>query len=253
MIKDTSAHSPASITRKIDPDVARAILPATLVGHVIPSLLMGILPMTFTGVSRSRFAPQSIVCRAFLYSPLTVPILTYGLATLRRWNRESANENAPAHQRIEDHEADESYTVGGRINAVVLKEAYSDLFSVQAAGHVLAVASLGLQAWRKLPELGINPGAGVLTKASAMLGWILEPMSFTRFEILPLYAAATASFGLYVIWEVRRKGYTTTRDASKAAVGFVAGNILVGPGASYAGLWMWREDVLGKVRSLLYR
>lgn len=237
---------PATSSRKIDPDVARAVLPATVVGHVVPSLLMGVLPMTFTDVSRSAFSPQSIVCHAFLYSPLTVPVLTYGLVAVKRWSRARANPRAPAGLRKAPHEVDESYAVGGKLNTSVLREAYSDLFFVQAAGHVVAVASLAAQAWTlwgKLAEMA--PGATALTKARAVLGWLLEPMGFTRFQLLSLSAAATATLGLYTVWDLRRRGYTTSREAKRAAAGFVVGNVLVGPGASYAGLWMWREGVLG--------
>lgn len=235
-------------SRRIDPDVARAVLPATLLGHVVPSLLMSVLPMTFTEVSRSVYGLQSIVCHAFLYSPYTVPVLTYGIVAFRKWARYRANLRAPAGQRRALHEVDEGYTVGGRLNTAVLKEDYSDLFSVQAAGHVLALASLAAQSWgmwEKLTEA--VPGASVLSRAKAVLGWILRPMDFTRFELLSLYVAATTSLGLYTVWDLRRRGYTTSREAKKAAAGFVVGNALVGPGASYAGLWMWREGVLAQL------
>lgn len=237
---------PAMSSRKVDRDVARAVLPATLVGHVVPSVLMGVLPMTFTDVSRSTVSPQSIVCHAFLYAPLTVPVLTYGLIAVRRWARARANLRAPAAERKAPHEVDESYTVGGKPDTSVLREAYSDLLAVQAAGHVVAVASLAAQGWAYLAELPA-PGATTtaLAKAQVVLGWLLAPMGFTRFRLLSLSAAATATLGLYAVWDLRRRGYTTSREAKRAAAGFVVGHVLVGPGASYAGLWMWREGVLG--------
>lgn len=257
-LRDEHQGTPA---RKIDPDVAQAVLPATLLAHVVPTLLMGVLPMTFTDVSRAPYGLQSLVCHAFLYSPFTVPALTYGLVSLRKWTRYRANLRASpgqrrlySHELIDDDDDDNNnnnindgnyYTVGGRRSIAGLKNAYTDLVSVQAAGHVLAVATLGIQAWRMWEKLAAAvPGASLVAKAQATLQWVLRPMDFTRFELLGLYVAATTSMGLYTVWDLRRRGYATTRAAGTAAAGLVLGQVLVGPGASYAGLWMWREGVL---------
>lgn len=243
-------EDPKTASQKIDPDVARAILPATLIGHVVPSLLMSALPMTFTEVSRSPYGLQWLVCHAFLFSPITVPILTYSIATAKRWYRDTAELRAPAGQREKRDESDESCTVGGRLKTPILKEAYWSVFSIQAVGQILAAASLASQSWSlwgNLSKMALNqPNA--LAKAQAVLKWVLEPMSFTCFEMLSLYAAATATFGLYTVWDLRRRGYTTSRQAKRVAVGYLAGNILVGPGASYAGLWMWRECVMASLQ-----
>lgn len=248
---DDDRTGPSSSSRKVDPDVVRAVLPATLAGHVVPALLMGYVlgpTMTFTNVARSPYSPQSIACHAFLWSPLTVPVLAYGLAAVRRWSRERANLRAPSGARKARHEMDESYTIGGKPDISALRAAYTDLVSIQAAGHVVAVASLAAQAWALWGQLTeMAPDATALTKAKAVLNWVLEPMSFTRPELLALSAAAMATFGLYTAWDLRRRGYTTSREAKRAAAGFVVGQVLIGPGASYAGLWRWREGVLAQL------
>lgn len=232
------AETPGTAARAVDPDIARAVLPATLLGHVVPSLLMGALRMTFTEVSRAPFTLQSIACHAFLYAPITVPLMTYGFAAAVRRRRRARTQKGD----------DTTSCSSPSSTAAVLREAYSDLVTVQAAGHLLTVASLAARAWAlwdTTTRQGRRPPLPwAEDNKTPVWDWVQAPLSFVRFELLALYTAATTAMGLYTVWDLRRRGYTTGREARRAAVRFVAGHVVVGPGASYAALWRWREGVL---------
>ncbi|KAJ6481201.1 FAD binding domain-containing protein [Mycena vitilis] len=58
-----------------------------------------------------------------------------------------------------------------------------------------------------------------------------------------LYALTTALWSLYSVYELRRTGWATTKRAGLAAAAVLAGQVLVGPVATYAALWYWREGV----------
>lgn len=122
----------------------------------------------------------------------------------------------------------------------VLRGAYGVAFWAALLVHVAVVAFVALT---DLPTVNFwNVFAGV---PSPLVAW----SAGTREEGLFLFvkydfafaAGAILLWGLYSVWEVRRAGFTTTREAVAAAVAVVVGQVLVGPGATYAGLWWWRE------------
>ncbi|TQN68038.1 FAD-dependent monooxygenase andE [Colletotrichum shisoi] len=118
-----------------------------------------------------------------------------------------------------------------------LRIGYALCFSATATLHVAAVAYARLSPSVSLVEAFL----GLPTVASMGLGNDL--VGFWKYDML-LCFAAVAVWCLYSVYELRRLGYVTTRAAIGAAVLTVAGHVLVGPGATYAALWAWREDVV---------
>jgi len=49
---------------------------------------------------------------------------------------------------------------------------------------------------------------------------------------------------LYTIWDLGALGYVASAQAWKVALCAIVGQVILGPGAAYAGLWWWRENVL---------
>jgi hypothetical protein len=49
---------------------------------------------------------------------------------------------------------------------------------------------------------------------------------------------------LYTVFEMRHLGYVRTREAMVAAIGVSILLLALGPGAMYAGVWYWRENVI---------
>ena len=73
-----------------------------------------------------------------------------------------------------------------------------------------------------------------------------KSINLTKFFPADLAIAFTTWLigNIYSIWDLRCFGYIKTRDGVICALSVVAGQILVGPGASWAGLWHWREGVI---------
>ncbi|ORY54546.1 uncharacterized protein BCR38DRAFT_453412 [Pseudomassariella vexata] len=53
-----------------------------------------------------------------------------------------------------------------------------------------------------------------------------------------------ASHNLNPVWELWCQGYITTSRALRAASAVVLGQLFVGSGATWVGLWRWREDII---------
>lgn len=71
-------------------------------------------------------------------------------------------------------------------------------------------------------------------------------MAFLQYD-MAVSAAALIAYELFSVWKLRQMGYVTTRCAALAALGVAAGQLTIGPGATWAALWSWRENVLANV------
>lgn len=231
--------------RRVDPDVARAVLPATILGHVLPAALMSVLPMTATEVSRSYFTLQSVVCHLFYLSPVTVSALTMAGSRAIKWFR----GKFPSDKEPVDDDGEEAAGRGAaeRKHACeipALKTAYTVAFGLQALKH-LSTATWVVRSYHS--ALSGLPGLSLVTGAlERLLGGPSDAV--VSAEPLMAYKVATAIFGLYTVWDLRRRGYTTSAEAVGAAITFYGMQDTCGAGAAYVGLWYWRESVLGKLR-----
>lgn len=227
--------------RRVAPEATEAVLPATLVAYVLPAALMAVLPLTATEVSRSTFAPQSLVSCAFFLAPVTVPLLTTAISKAMRWSARRRGRRGPRAQEAEirTKAAAVESCDGSSPGPPRLRTAYAAALAIQAAQHIYAVA----RTYLLLPST-----TGQRSLAAALGGLLARPSAPGRggCASTALYAGATLGFGLYTAWEMRRRGHATGREAGGAALGVVAGLGLLGPGATYAGLWWWREGVLAR-------
>lgn len=227
---------------EVDPDAAAAVLPATLLGHVLPVALMGLLPMTATEVSRSSFGLQSIACHLFYVSPIAVSFLTILGAKAIRFVRErrgsglsTGEEEAVAAEASEQPDAE----------VPALKTAYAVAFGLQAIKHLSTVPWV-LQCYENITSRLSRSAAVSAVRASKTLERGLSDAMAT--EPLPYYKLATGIVGLYEVWDLRRRGYVTTRESIQAAVIFGGALHFCGVGAGYAGLWYWRENIRDRLR-----
>jgi hypothetical protein len=151
---------------------------------------------------------------------------------LRRWEHR--------HRSPEEHEAEFKRYEKGDVPR--LQNAYMYAFAVQSTVHIATMA----YAWT-------HPGMSIV-KAFFELpnpfqaDWNIASVSQQVATCLR-YDTVTALAGylggnLYSVWDLRRLGYINTRSALNAALGVVAGQFLVGPGATWAALWSWREGVI---------
>lgn len=122
------------------------------------------------------------------------------------------------------------YTIS---NVPILQFAYSFAFAIQATAY-LAALSYGCFHLTMLTS-------GVSSVESEGTPGVFK--SFLRSDVV-LTTATMTIHNLYAVWDLRRSGYTTTRDAFRASLSILLGQVVVGPGATSAGLWSWRESVI---------
>ena len=232
---------------RIAPTVAKSVLPVTLLAYALPGALMALLPLTATEVSRSTLTSQSMVAYTFFFAPVTVPLLTTAVSKALAWfNRRHASKTGITDKKTRAiGESRDKPSIGHSTGVFALRVAYAASFAIQAAQHTYTLAGAFILSSTGHPSLG-----------AVLRSLFTEPVvPGHKYSSIALYAGATLGFGLYTAWDLRRRGYTTGRETSKAALGVVAGQVLFGPGATYAGLWWWREGVLATYvqRSGVYR
>lgn len=230
--------------RKVDPLASMAVFPATIIGHVLPSILMDTLPLTATEVSRSYFTLQSIVCYAFYLSPITVSVLTTGFSAVVKWlRRKWKTKSAPVKEATNVQAAQTGFDLP------ILKTAYSMMLAVQTFQHLSGVVEPLHMMYETMAPFSWPDRFTLLMNArpssiSYLFGMEQGP-SFSIARSLTLFTFSTAAFLLYTVWDLRRRGYITNREAVKAVLGLSAAPIA--PGAAYVGLWLWREKILYRV------
>ncbi|KAK3370536.1 FAD binding domain protein [Podospora didyma] len=115
-------------------------------------------------------------------------------------------------------------------DAPQLRAAYSYFFTMQAGAHIAAVAYFYLYA----------SGQRDLWSSIQSVLEALPPSAWI----------GMAGHCLYSVWELRRLGFVTTREAAQAALAVILGQALVGSGAVWAATWVWREAAIAKMSTL---
>ncbi|KAG8166039.1 hypothetical protein KVR01_004591 [Diaporthe batatas] len=225
--------------RMIPSEAAKAVLPATLLCYVLPGALVSLVPLTATGVSLSHFNIESSSITAFFVAPLIVPCLTQMVSAVTRLAKRKAGKGGPRRKATPGDKMTHQTQAALDVSRS-LRTAYAVSFAMQATQHLYTIVSSLIRAPRGQRSV------------VAVLSNLLTHQAIPRqmYSSLALYSAATLGFGLYTVWELRRRGLVSDKDAKKSAAGVIAGQVLFGPGATYAGLWWWRHGVLYKTRQL---
>ncbi|OTA87927.1 hypothetical protein M434DRAFT_80753 [Hypoxylon sp. CO27-5] len=213
--------------RALPVNVARALLPAISLGFVIPTIFVFI-------PGPSARAWQHWLALWQFAPPLFNVLTNVFSAGITRWQR--------GNKSVAEYEEEHDMDCHKKEEVPILKSVYTYAFAVQATAHVSTL----LYAWAH-PGISIAKTFFGLPNPFAP-NWNLPTLgakiaTFFKYDM----ALATVSFvssNLYSIWDLRRLGYIGTREAAKVALSVIAGQFLVGSGATWAGLWYWREDKL---------
>ncbi|KAF9871350.1 FAD binding domain protein [Colletotrichum karsti] len=196
--------------RAIPSNVAKALLPALCLGYVIPTALM-FLP------HEDRITQQNVI--AFCQpSPLYVSILVWVFSKVlsSQWPTKSLD-----------------WEIFGKKDLPFLQSGYAFCFFVTAVTHLCT-----------LLYAGFSPSVSVSQAFFSLPGFeAIDLSAFFKYDMI-LCFGSVAVWLLYSAFELRRLGYVTTGTALKAAGIALTSGVLVGPGATYAGFWAWRESVI---------
>lgn len=198
---------------------------------------MSTLPLTATEVSRSYFTLQSVVCYAFYFSPITVSLLTKGIAVGVKWLRRKWNSSSTP--------VEETTNAQDTQISPALKRSFSMMLAFQTAQHLYFAAEALRVLLKALAPFSLHDRIALLVNArSDFVSSFLEAEQGPAQAIgssLTLFMSSTLAFLLYTVWDLRRRGYVTNREAVKACLCLSATPIA--PGAAYAGFWLWRENM----------
>jgi hypothetical protein len=223
----SSFDSPAG--RSVPTEVAKSLVPAITLAYLVPTILM-IIP-----TSNTR-AWQSLVAFWQITPPLVSVATSIFSVALKKWRRhiETTENSDQTSEGVLDRYKDKDVTI--------LKSVYQYAFAVQATVHIATLLYSYLN-----PDISIaktffdlpNP-----LKDNWNLTGVADKISvFFKFDFA-IAMSSIIAHNLYTIWDMRRSGFSTTRQSIKAAVAVAIGQVLVGPGATWAGLWSWRESTI---------
>ncbi|KAK6955988.1 hypothetical protein Daesc_003635 [Daldinia eschscholtzii] len=213
--------------RPVPVSVAKSLVPAVTLGYVLPTIL-ALAPVP----SFRRW--QNLLAFWQFAPPLFNVLTSVFSAGLERWQR--------GRKSVAEYEEEHRLDCYKKEDVPILKSVYTYAFAVQATAHIAT-----------LSYASMHPGVSIVRTFFGLPNpfapsWNLpdifaEVATFFRYDM----AVAVASFvsnNLYSIWDLRRLGYIKTTEAIKAAAAVIAGQFLVGSGATWAGLWYWREEKL---------
>lgn len=221
-----TGDEPLDMAENIDLDVARSVLPATVLGYMLPMMVVHSLRSPSITCSTASSGLYSWVLRGYAWAPLIVSGLTIGISvgikSCRRYlNGNAVNEKAAA---TPEHERQTTKT-----KVQLLKASYATAFVFQAIQHLVSPTQIFPYTTPALHQTEFH-----IVRPAQSLAW---------------YQLSTLAYGLHTVCDLRRRGYVTTSEAMGAAMGFVVGSLGLGVGAGYAGLWCWREWVLERLVS----
>ncbi|EKG11619.1 hypothetical protein MPH_11112 [Macrophomina phaseolina MS6] len=202
--------------RPIHSSVAKALLPALLIGFVLPTALM-FLPYDDPST-------HQIFVALWQPFPLYVAMLTATISALIRY--------------LSPTEALDT-EMFDRKDLAPLSAAYAFAFCTTAATHLCTLVYLASSSTLSVASAFFNlqpPGLPVTHPGKSVF-------AFFKWDMVLCFAAVFV-WCLYSVFELRRVGYITTKQAVVAAVVTAVAQVVVGPGAAYVGLWAWREGVI---------
>jgi hypothetical protein len=229
--------------RFIQPEVARALIPALTLGYIVPTIL-ALVPTSNTRVWQNWIALWQL-------APLLFSVLTLGFSKALRPlkqqrqhpNRQPSETDAKSNEDPDVRES-EAFDQYKSADVPILQSVYMYAFTVQATAHI---ATLVYSYSAGLPLSTTFFGLPNVFEKSWELGDISSQVAmFFKFDQVFATAAILAS-QLYSVWDLRRLGYIKTRDALKAAGGVILGQGLLGSGATWAGLWYWKEKIMSSL------
>ncbi|KAJ6489681.1 FAD binding domain-containing protein [Mycena vitilis] len=194
-----------AVGRPVPLAVAQTILPAAFLGYLVPIILAATAAVGPS--SSSSFASAS-----FWQSTLPVLLAFHAYAAKRL---------------LEYYTPPDAFDMYKNADVGPLRDAYRAAFALAFFAH----ANTFYAYYPLLDTLHALP-ALLLQNSRANPDFAL-------------FALTTALWSLYSVYELRRTGWATTGQAARAAAAVLAGQVLVGPVATYAGLWFWREGVWG--------
>ena len=209
-----------SMGPKISTSVAKAILPANIFGIVLPTIVM------FTGVLLGKEHLPYVI---FTWSNASI------LVSALIWFL------SKHYERVDNPTHDPKWDESSRDDLPHLATTYKVSFILSALTHIAITICTAISSdpGVTFPRL-LLPNYDPLAGTSQEDIFHAHSFKFLKWD-LNWTVAGTVWWGVYNIYELRRRGLITTREFWYALAGFIAAHPIVGSGAALMGLWAWRE------------
>ncbi|KAL3489582.1 hypothetical protein BJX62DRAFT_226497 [Aspergillus germanicus] len=211
---------------------AQCLIPAITIAFLIPTV-MALVPSSNTRAWHGWNGIWQIA------PPLFNILLALSSAVLKRWR---TYHHSPSKK---SQEGERDSLPGQRDLLPTLKTVYTYAFQIQATAHIASIA----YAYHR-PDITITGTFFALPSPfsdSWNLSSVAEAMAALLRWDMVLAVTAFLSSNIYSIWDLRHLGYVRTREDLNAAMLVLAGQVIVGSGATWAGLWYWREGRIAVV------
>ncbi|KAF5587647.1 FAD binding domain-containing protein [Fusarium pseudocircinatum] len=198
-------HAIVSSWNSFTTPVDRSV-PTALVKTLVPALTAGYILPTLMMCA----LPTETRSGLWQFPPLLFSAITACASFMRSWWQRKGQSTA-----ISDESFQLEFECYQNLDVPMLKSVYEYAFAIQATAHMATIlysASIGLPIFN--------------------LGFTL-PYAFHR--------NSTMGTPLHMVWDLRRAGYIRTNQTAKASLAIIIANVVFGPGATWAGLWSWRE------------
>lgn len=205
--------------RVIPSSVAKALLPSVFLAYLVPAFMLSI--------QYGYHAAQQNTIAFWQPFPVYVAVLTWFLS--RIIESFTPTKRDPISELVGTGDLD--HLMYGYMSCAAIA-AIAHLFTLMY-GYLTDPVALWL-AFFDVPSLRDRTAGG------------LDFLGVLRWHMILCFAAVMVWL-LYSIFELRRLGYVTTKTAVYAASAALVGQILVGPGATYAGMWAWREKLIAEL------
>lgn len=216
--------------RWIPVEVAKALVPALTLSYVVPTIMM----LTPTVNTKSWQDWTAL----WQFSPIMFTTFTALFAwAIKQWKRLTSPgmKESPF----------DSYKDA---DVPILKSVYYYAFALQAAAHVSTLAYAYFHPAISFANLFWNLPSPFEHQ------WSLPTMAsqvavFFKYD-LAIAFTSIAVHSLYTIWTLRKCGFIKTHQVVAPVLACILGQVLVGPGATMAGLWSWRESVIANLSTI---
>ncbi|TDZ19491.1 FAD-dependent monooxygenase andE [Colletotrichum orbiculare MAFF 240422] len=202
--------------RHVPTNTAKSILPAVLLGYGVPTILAS-LP-----VQNPVF--RQVVTVASNLSPLIAAGLSKVFPPAIQAVKNLVNPPEPG-VVVPDEEKETFNDMYNKTDVAPLKRTYAFAAGVCAATHIATALYTAFE----------TPGGagGLLFSGSSGA----------------LFGLASVALSTYLTYDMRYRGFLTTKQAVAAGVANVVSNVLLGPGAAFSGFYYFREHVVSNLGS----
>ncbi|KAI0168098.1 FAD binding domain protein [Pestalotiopsis sp. NC0098] len=220
-------------TQSVSLETSEALLPALALGYGLPTALM--LAPGFGNTAKQN------ITAIWQFSPLYVPALT------SLWRRYIGRRASRTQLSATEKDKASPPRKDAAKATQALKRVYLCTAAVQAAVHLATMAYACLGKDMSVADIFFHvPSPFAATWNLPDTG--SQIATFLKYDF-GIASCAWLMSGLYSTWDLRRRGYVTTTEGAKAAVGICLGQFLVGPGATSMLSAYWQEVVFDRLRS----